>query len=387
VIPISYSLRSLLVRRASSVASVLGLALVVFVLAAALMLHEGALQAGRRAPQPSGVVLLRKGAATELESRLVATSLSAVRAANGVARDELGQPMVVGELIVVIILDVVDGNGVSNVQLRGVDGSSFGFRPALHIVEGRAPRDGSDEAVVGRGLVGQFRELGVGGRIDLAPHRPLRIVGVFEDGGSAYESEIWTDAQRVRDAFAMGPVVSSARVRLTSADAFDDFRAAIERDRTLSATAVRDDALFERQSQGTAGFLAALGGIVAALFGIGATLGAMITLQSAVAQRTCEIGVLRALGFSRFQVLSAFLFEAVLLALVGGFVGVVLALLLSGQRMTILNTATWSTLSFAFEPSASVLVTAFGVAAVMGVAGGLVPALRASRIDPARAMR
>ncbi|MFM2417745.1 MAG: hypothetical protein RL385_2468 [Pseudomonadota bacterium] len=185
----------------------------------------------------------------------------------------------------------------------------------------------------------------------------------------------------------MGPVVSSARVRLTSAGAFDKFRAAIERDRTLLATAVRDDELFERQAQGTAGFLAALGGIVAALFGIGATLGAMITLQGAVAQRTCEIGVLRALGFTQFQVLSAFLFEGVLLALAGGSGGVVLALLLSGQRMTMLNTATWSTLSFAFEPSASVLVTAFGVAAVMGVAGGLIPALRAARIDPARATR
>jgi putative ABC transport system permease protein len=387
MIPFSYSLRSLLVRRASSLACVFGLALVVFVLAAALMLRQGVLRAGRRAPQPNDAVLLRRGASTELESRLIATSLPAAFVAGGVALDAAGQPLAVGELVAILILDVLGGQGVSNVQLRGVGASSFAFRPAMRIVEGRAPRDGSDEALVGRGIVGHFRGLEVGGQIDLATRHPLRIVGVFEDGGSAYESEIWADVQRVRDALGMGPVLSSARVRLTSAEAFEAFRTAVESDRTLNATALRDDELFERQSQGTARFLAALGGLVAALFAVGATLGAMITLHGAVAQRAGEIGVLRALGFSQFQVLAAFLLECLSLALAGGFVGVAFALLLSGQRVSMLNTATWSTLSFAFEPSWSVLVTAFSVAASMGIAGGSIPAFRASRIDPARAMR
>lgn len=386
MIPIAYNVRNLLVRKTTSAAAALGLGLVVFVFASAVMLSNGVKEATRRAVDPRSAIVLRKGSAAEIESGIDATQVALVGAAPGVARAPDGRPLVVGELIVLVILDKI-GKGPSNVQMRGVPDDVMAFRPSVKIVEGRAARPGSDEAIVGRAIRGRFAGLEVGGGLEMRKNRPIRIVGVFEDGGSSYESEIWADTSVLRATFGREGVLSSVRVRLESEAAFDGFKAAVEGNRELGVSAFREAEFADRQTQGTATLLSALGFVIAFLLSIGAVIGAMITMHATVAERHREIGTLRALGFSRVQVLTSFLVESMTLSLVGGAIGTVASLLLSVHRVTMVNTATWAELSFKFEPTPKIVIVAIGVAAAMGLLGGLIPAIRATRVHPAEAMR
>jgi putative ABC transport system permease protein len=198
---------------------------------------------------------------------------------------------------------------------------------------------------------------------------------------------VWADLDLVRRTFGQSRVVSSVRVHLTSSEAFAAFSRSIENQPELGVAAFREDAYSERQTSGTATFLSVLGFLIAVMCSFGAIIGAMITMHAVIAERRREIGTLMALGFTRVQVLAAFLLESIVLALAGGFVGAAAALLLSNTRISMLNTFTWSELAFAAEPSFSIVVSAIGIAALMGVLGGLLPAIRATTIDPAHAMR
>jgi len=386
MIPFAYNLRSLRVRRRTTIAAALGLGLVVFVFAVVMMLSNGVRQATQRSADAQSAIVLRKGAATEIESTFDASAVARIAAAKGVRYGVDGRPLVVGELIVLVILDNPSG-GATNVQIRGVPDNAMAFRPGLRVVAGRAPRTGTDEAMVGSAIRGRFKGLEIGQRLELQKNRPIEIVGVFDDGGSAYASEVWVDADLVRRTFGQSRIVSSVRAHLTSSEAFEAFRVAVENDRELGVAAFREDAYSERQTQGTATFLTALGFLIAIMFSIGAIIGAMITMHAVIAERRREIGTLIALGFTRRQVLAAFLLESVVLALAGGFAGAAAALLMSNLRISMLNTFTWSELSFAAEPSFRIVVTAIAIAAMMGVLGGLFPAIRATRVDPAQAMR
>jgi putative ABC transport system permease protein len=386
VIPFAYNVRSLRVRVRTTIAAALGVGLVVFVFAVVMMLSNGVRQATRRSADPSGAIVLRDGAATEIESTFDASAVARIAAADGVARAADGRPLVVGELIVLVILDNPSG-GATNVQVRGIPDNAMTFRPGVRVVAGRAPRAGTDEAMVGSAIRGRFTGLEIGQRLELQKNRPIEIVGVFDDGGSSYASEVWADAGLVRRTFGQSGVVSSVRVRLTSSEAFAAFSGAIENARELGVAAFRQDVYSERQTSGTATFLTALGFLIAVMFSIGAIIGAMITMHAVISERRREIGTLMALGFTRVQVLAAFLLESIVLALAGGFVGAIAALLMSNTRISMLNTFTWAELAFAAEPSLPILVSAIGIATVMGVLGGLLPAIRATRVDPAQAMR
>lgn len=385
MIPFTYNIRSLLARSRTTIAASLGMGLVVFVFAVVMMFSNGVRQATRRSIEPNTAIVLRTGAATEIESTFEAGSVAKITAAPGVARQG-GRPVVVGELIVLVVLDNPSG-GATNVQIRGVPDNAMTFRPALRIVAGRAARPGTDEAIVGNAIRGRFQGLEIGQRLELQKNRPIEIVGVFDDGGSPYASEVWADVDLVRRTFGQSRIVSSARVRLTSSDAFTAFSRALENNYELGVAAYRETEYGERQTQGTATFLTTLGFLIAVMVSLGAVIGAMITMHAVVADRTREIGTLMALGFARPQVLAAFLFESMTLALAGGVVGAAAALALSNLRISMLNTFTWAELSFAAEPSLRIVLTAITIAAVMGILGGLLPALRATRVDPARAMR
>lgn len=385
MIPFAYSIRSLLVRRRTTFAASLGLGLVVFVFSVVMMLSNGIRQVTRRASDPRHAIVLRAGASTEIESTFEAADVAKIAAAPGVARAN-GRPLVVGELVVLVVLDNPSG-GATNVQIRGVPDNALSLRPELRIVAGRAPKPGTDEAMVGSAIRGRFRGLELGQRLDLQKNRPIEIVGVFDDRGSAYASEVWADVDLVRRTFGQPRIVSSARVRLTSSAAFEAFSGALEQIPGLSAAAEREELYSERQTQGTAAFLAALGLLIALMFSLGAVIGAMITMHAVIAERTREIGTLMALGFTRFQVLSAFVFESVVLALAGGTAGAAAALAMSDVRISMLNTFTWAELSFAAEPSLGIVFASIAIAAALGLLGGLLPAIRATRIDPAQAMR
>jgi putative ABC transport system permease protein len=336
------------------------------------------------AGRPDTVIVLRKGSDAELSSAIGNDYLGLFRGPAQVSQ----AGGVIGEIVVVVIADHIDGTGSSNVLVRGTPAEGIAFRPEIKIVSGRAPRPGTNEVIVGSGIAGRFKGLANGESLDLRRNRPLSVVGVFSAGGASYESEVWGDLDYVRNALGRQAVVSSARVRLTSPADFDAYRQAIETDKRFSMKVMRESDYNEKQSQATASFLKTMGIIIAVLFSIAAMLGAAITMNGAVAHRNREIGTLRALGFSRRSILTAFLLEAILLAAIGGVIGSVLVLLLSAfVTIPVINFQTFSEIVISFHASPAVFAKALIFSGVMGLIGGLFPAIRASRVSPIEAMR
>jgi putative ABC transport system permease protein len=388
MIPISYNVRSLFGRKTTSIATALGIGLVVFVLGSVLMLGNGLDKTLRATGRRDNAMVLRKGSDGELSSTIDNQTVGLILSAPGVKKDAQGKPLGAGEVVVVILLEKAGDPGkLSNVTVRGVSENSLTVRPDIRVTEGRPPRPGTDEVMVGSSLIGRFEGLELGSSFDLKKNRPVKVVGVFEAGGSAYESEIWADLDTVRTSFGRVSMVSSVIARLESESKFDGFAVTVETDKSLGLNAMRESEYFEKQAGPMIGFLMGLGISIAILFAIGAIIGAVITMYGAVAQRAREIGTLRALGFSRFAILTSFLLESVVLALAGGLIGVLAALGMSFVKFSIVNFSTWSEIVFTFAATPKILVTALIVGAVMGFIGGFFPAIRAARMSPISAMR
>ncbi|MBM4364550.1 MAG: ABC transporter permease [Deltaproteobacteria bacterium] len=389
MIPIHYNVRSLFVRKATTIATVLGVGLVVFVLATSQMLANGISRTMGRSGALDRAFVLRQGADAELSSSLESRLVGLVKATPGVKKGPDGAPLGVGELAVVIALDLADRpEQVSNVLVRGTAIEDvFRFRADARITEGRAPKPGTNEVVIGRGLVGRFRGLGVGATFELNKNRPAQVVGVFDASGSSFESEIWVDIDTARAAFGRPALVSSITVALDSAAAYDGVKATIEQDKQLGLQVTRESEYYEKQSEGTRDFVTGMGAAIVFFFSVGAMIGAMITMYAAVANRGREIGTLRALGFSRAQVLLSFVIEAGLLTLLGGVVGVVASLGMTFVKFSMMNFQTWSQVTFGFEPTPTILASALAAGGLMGLIGGLLPAIHAARLSPLAAMR
>lgn len=388
MIPISYNVRSLFVRKATTIATALGIGLVVFVLSASLMLGAGIQKTLVSGGRPDYALVLRKGSDTELASSIEVRTVSLVLAAAGVKKTNEGAPVGAGELVVVITMAKRGTEGqVSNVQVRGISDNVLTLRPDVKIVEGRAPTPGTDEVMVGRGIAGRFEGVELGKSFELKKNRPVKVVGIFDAGGSSFESEIWADIDTVRSSFGREGLVSSVTVRLDSSSRYEAFKAIMETDKQLGLEAFREKDYYEKQSQGTSIFVWALGIVITIFFSIGAMIGATITMNAAVAQRQREIGTLRALGFSRTSILFSFLLEAVVLASIGGLCGLFSAFLLSFAEVSMMNFATFQEVTFGFDPNPLLLAIAFVFGAAMGILGGFFPALRAARVSPVDAMR
>jgi putative ABC transport system permease protein len=381
-VPFQYNARSLLVRKTTTLATALGIALVVFVFAGSLMLGD----VGRvlaTAGRPDTVIILRKGSDAELSSGINNDYVGLFRGPAQVSQ----AGGVIGEIIVLVIADHIDGSGSSNVLVRGTPPEGIAFRPEIKIVSGRAPKPGTNEVMVGSGIAGRFKGIAIGGSVDLRRNRPLSVVGVFSANGGAYESELWGDLDYVRNALGRQSVVSSARVRLNSPTDFDAYRQVIETDKRFSMKVMREPDYYEKQSQTIASLLKWFGIIAAVLFSFAAMLGAAITMNGAVAHRTREIGTLRALGFSRGAILIAFLIEAIVLATAGGIIGSAFVLLLSFAKFPIINPQTFSEIVLSFHATPKVFAASLIFSGIMGLIGGLFPAIRASRVSPIEAMR
>lgn len=387
MIPIVYNLRSLKVRRTTTLATALGVALVVFVLASAMMLSAGITRTLGKAGRADTAIVLRKGADAELSSSIEEPSVALVLAAPGVRRDERGVGIGVGELVVVITVDKLGTDGVSNVQVRGVAEGSTKLRPEFRVVAGRPAQLGTDEVMVGQRVAGRFKGLSLGQSFELRKGRPVKVVGVFSTEGSASESEVWVDLNTLRSAFGREALVSSVRVRLEGASKYDGFAAVVEQDKNLMLMSQREPEFYRKASESTADFAGILGTVIAVFFSLGAMIGAMITMYASIASREREIGTLRALGFSRGSVLFSFLLEAILLSLLGGGLGLGASLLMSFVKISMMNFSTWSEVVFSFTPTPEILGTALLFAGVMGLFGGLLPAVRAARLSPLKAMR
>ncbi|HYJ09594.1 MAG TPA: ABC transporter permease [Polyangiaceae bacterium] len=389
MIPLSYNVRSLMVRKTTTFATAGGIALVVFVLAAALMLSEGVsktLVAGGRA---DNAIVTRKGADNEMSSSIESKSVSLVLATPGVKKDETGSALGGGEVVVVIAQDRLGGKPgeVTNILVRGVSDNVFKVRPDARIIEGRPAKPGTDECVIGKGLEGKYKGMTIGDKFDLKKNRPVTVVGVFEAGGSSFESEVWVNLETARTSFGREGLVSSVTVRLDSPAKFDAFKATIETDKQLLLEARRETKYYQDQSQGTALFISIMGTIIAVFCAAGATLGAMNTMFAAVAQRRREVGTLRALGFSKFQILFSFVMESSVLALAGGLLGLGLAMILTLTRVSMMNFQTWQEISFSFTATPEIMLTSIIAGAGMGIVGGLLPAFKAAGVSPIEAMR
>jgi putative ABC transport system permease protein len=257
----------------------------------------------------------------------------------------------------------------------------------VKIVEGRPAQPGSDEVIVGKAIAGRFKGLTVGGTFELRKNRPMKVVGIFADEGSSFESEVWGDLHTVRSAFGREGSVSSVRARLLAPSKVDSFKASIEQNPQLGLEVLRETEYYEKQSEGLTIFISALGISIAFLFSIGAMIGAMITMYGSIANRQREIGTLRALGFSKLSILTSFLLESICLALIGGGIGALASLAMSFVKFSIVNFASFSEMVFTFEPTPKIVIGSLVAAVVMGLCGGFFPAVRAARMNPINAMR
>jgi putative ABC transport system permease protein len=379
-LPLSYIARNLWVRRVTTVLTALGMALVVYVFATVLMMSEGIRATLVATGQPENVIVLRKGAGAEINSSIVRNQASVIEALPGIATDELGRRLVSKEPVVLNNLPKRDSGKPSNVTVRGTSEIALQLRPQVRIVEGRMFRPGSSEVIAGRSIASGFLGAGLGETLRLAG-RSWTVVGIFDAGRTGFDSEIWGDAEQMMQGFRR-QAYSTVVFRMASADedSFAKVRDVIDGDVRLSLEAKREVAFYAQQSEALATFIKVLGLVLSVIFSIGAMVGAMITMYAAVASRIGEIGTLRALGFRRRSVLLAFLTESLLLALVGGAIGLAAASFMRHINVSTTNFQTFSELAFQFVLTPGIAAQAIAFALAMGIVGGVLPAWRASRL-------
>jgi putative ABC transport system permease protein len=276
---------------------------------------------------------------------------------------------------------------ISSVQVRGVSENVLLVRPEARLVAGRLPHFGHDEAMIGASVGGHYANLELGGQLTLKRGRDIAIVGVFDASGSAYDSEIWAGLDVVRTSMGWEGDLSSVTAVLDSKSAFAAFAAGLEADKSLGLSVTTERAYYEKISEGLTRSVTTLGDLVTLIFACGAMLGAAITMNEAIARRSREIGVLRALGFSAPEVMGAFLLESAAMALAGALLGIALASLLTLARFSITNYGTGNEMAFPFEPELVILLRSLIGGSLLGVLGGFFPALKAARTNPVVAMR
>jgi len=386
-IPFSYTWRSLWARRLTTTLTLGGIALVVFVFASVLMLSHGVEQTMIDTGADDNVIVLRRSANSELVSQIDRDAANLIRANQGIATGKDGKPVVSTEVVVVINLERKDiDNGMGNISVRGVSPEAISLRPQVRIVDGQMFRFGSHEIIIGTNIANRYRGTGIGEQLRFGDAM-WTVVGHFEADADGFESEIWGDVEQLMPAFGR-PVFSSITFTLRDASTYEDVKKQIEGDpRTQYAELKREKAYYSEQSKLMSDFIKILGLIVTIIFSVGAVIGAMITMYAAVANRTVEIGTLRALGFRRRSVLSAFLVESVFLSIIGGASGVALASLMSFVRISTVNFGTFAELAFGFTLSPSIVLSAMVFSVLMGFVGGFLPAVRASRLNILAALR
>ena len=384
-IPFSYSLRNLLTRRLTTFLTASGMALVVFVFAAVLMLAEGLQKTLVETGSYENVVVIRKAAGSEVQSGIDRLQASIVETQPEIAIGADGNPLVAKELVVLIALPKRGSDKPSNIVIRGIGEQSMALRPQVKLVQGRMPRRGSAEIISGSSIAKRFQGGGLGETLRFAM-RGWTVVGVFDAGNTGFNSEIWGDADQFMQAFRR-PAYSSAIFRLHEPSGFEKVKPRIEHDPRLTLEAMREPEYYKKQSEMMAKFLRVLGLTLTIIFSLGAVIGAMITMYSAVASRVFEIGTMRALGFQRRSILSAFLMEALLLGLLGGAVGLFFASFLQLFTVSTLNFQTFSELAFTFSLTFGIIYKAMAFSLIMGFIGGVFPAFRASRMNIVEALR
>ncbi len=385
-LPLSYSIRNLWTRRLTTILTAAGMSLVVFVFAAILMLAQGIQQTLVQTGTADNVVVIRKGSNTEVQSGITRSQAAIIETDPAIATGISGKPLVTKELLVLITLEQRRSAKRGNVSVRGVSlPVSMTLRPQVKLVEGRLPSPGSFEIIAGKGVAKRYKGGALGETMYFGSFR-WKVVGVFDAGNTSFSSEVWGDLEQLMQTFRR-PAFSSILFRINSLSQLKNTVRRIEDDPRLALEVKQETQYYLEQSRTMSTFLRVLGISLTAIFSLGAIIGAMITMYAAVANRITEIGTLRALGFQRNSILIAFLFEALLLGLIGGITGLFFA---SFTQFITVNTANFQTLAevaFSFTMTPGIIASGLFFSLIMGFAGGVLPAFRAARMNIVDSLR
>jgi putative ABC transport system permease protein len=382
----SVNMRSIRQRLGSSVVAIIGIAGVVVVFLGVLSIAEGFKAAMASVGNPQTVIVMRAGSDTEMTSGLSGDTARLILDTPGIARDERGA-IASPELFVIVGHPTKKDPSDANVPLRGVSSAALTVRPEVKIVEGRMFTEGTNEIVVGKAASRQFANLTVGSTTKWGQNR-WTVVGIFDAGGSAAESEIWCDAKVLQPAYQRGNSYQSVYARLESPEGFQAFKDALTANPQMSVTAIREPDYFAAQSDVLHQIISTIGFLIAGLMGIGAVFGAVNTMYNAVASRKREIATLRALGFGSLPVVFSVLSESALLSLIGGLIGGLAAwAAFDGYQTSTMNFQSFSQIAFAFAVTPKLLGLALAYSLVMGLVGGMLPAIRAARLPVVTALR
>jgi putative ABC transport system permease protein len=384
-LPLSYSVRNLWTRRLTTVLTAGGMALVVFVFAAILMLAQGLQETLVATGSYDNAVVIRKGAGSEGQSIVTRDHAAIVETDPEIATGTDGRPLIAKELLVLINIAKRSTGKRSNIAVRGISANSLALRHQVRFVAGRPPRSGSLEIMAGKNVSSGFQGGGLGESLRFGM-REWTVVGIFDAGSTAFSSEVWGDAEQLMQAFRR-PAYSSVIFKLRNPATLDDVRKRIEENPRLTLEVERETAYYLKQSEALARFLRILGTTLTIIFSLGATIGAMITMYAAVATRTTEIGTLRALGFQRTAILTSFLLESLFLGFAGGLAGILFPSFMQLITVPMFNFQTFSELSFGFALTPAIALQGILFSVVMGFVGGLLPAIRAARMKIVDSLR
>jgi len=382
-IPLIYNVRNLRVRLGATVMTALGVALTVAIAIFIMMLLSGLNQAFRTTGNPRNVMALRKGSDSELTSFMPNDTFLALKTLPGVASDKDG-PLVSGEMVVAVVLPRRNGSGETNVVVRGISSTGLKMRPTIKVVQGRWFQEGQHEIVVSQSVVKRFEHANLGDSV-MFGKRPWTVVGIFDADGTSYDSEIWGDINQMRDDFDR-PGYSSAVLRATDDVAADSLTKRLVDDQRIKLDGVLETEYYAKQTR-SGMFIQWIGTIVAIIMAVGSSFAAMNTMYAAVAYRGREIATLRVMGFNRPSILTSFVFESLLLSIIGGAAAVILMLPFNGLTTGTSNMATFSEVVFHLRMTPQIILTAITFSAFMGLIGGLAPAWHASRQNILNALR
>lgn len=384
MIPASYTFRNVTKHKVTSTLTIFGVGLVVFVFSAVLMLAHGLLVTLVSTGSDDNVVIIRKASQSEVTSIIMREQSDIVSTFSEIKLGADNKPLFTNELYVLINLPKRDGDGNSNVTVRGVTEKSMELRPEIKLT-GRMYKPGTAEIIAGKSIAKRFKGCQIGEQVRFGS-REWTVVGILDAGGSAFDSEIWGDVDQMMDAFRR-PVYSSMTMKLNDPANLAAVVSRIEGDLRLQLEAKPEKEYYAAQSTATTSFITIVGVAICVIFSFGAIVGAMITMYAAVANRTKEIGTLRSLGFSRFSILATFLFEAFVISIAGGIIGLIGASFLRFVEVSTVNFNTFSELAFNFRLDVQTMISAILFAVVMGFLGGFLPAVRASRLKIVESLR
>ena len=384
-IPLVYNVRSVIGRPWATLATAFGIGMVVAILVLALALANGFQAALVRTGSPDNVIVMRKGADSELSSGVSRDAANILRALPDVAPGADGRPLVSPEVLVLINQARQGGRGTSNVTIRGVDREGLALRTSMKIVAGRDVAPGAAEVIVGKRIADRFEGFALGDRVRLS-QRDFTVVGHFTAGGSGFESEVWGD-NAVLMPVLRGDVFQSVTFRMKDPKRFDALKKGLEHDPRLAVQLKRESDYYSDLAGPLGATMRVAGFLIVMIMAVGAIFAAMNTMFASIGSRSREIATMLTLGFGQGAILVAFLVESMLIALAGGVIGCLLALPVNGTATSTTNFSTFSEIAFAFQITPPVLLTGMIFAGVLGLVGGLIPAWKASRLPLAAAMR